>query len=287
MSAPEARDGVQSVHRALDILELVTASGPVGVTEIGRRTGLKPSTAHGLIRTLAIRGYLARAGQDYRIGPAAIGLATEWGRSAELVPHVEPILAELSAQRLVAATATVLIGREARIVASTPSPGPISLRIEYDAWKDPLELATGQALIALGEQSRWEEFISRSEVSPRLYPSWSQCLSQIRAHRVAFKLSRDPRALVSMAMPVLGRGGEAVCAIGVFAPGYLAGDVMSHETFEALWSAGARASQQFGGDLDRPLEPDFSALRRHLPAEHLSTVVRPRSALGEEELSHG
>lgn len=282
MSA-RVREGVQSVDRALDILEVVTTSGPIGVTEIGRRTGLKPSTAHGLIRTLTLRGYLARAGQEYRTGPAAVTLAADWGRATELVPHVEPILAELSEQRLVASTATVLIGREARIVASTPSPGPIGLRVEYEAWKDPFELGTGQVLVALGEQSRWGEFISRSGVTPQMHPSWRQVLSQIRAHGVAFKLSRDPRALVSMAMPVRGRSGEALCAIGVFAPAYLAGDVMSHETFEALWAASAHASEQFGGELDRPAEPDFTGLRRHLPAEFLAAVARRKHPLGDEQ----
>lgn len=282
MEARHARDGVQSVGRALDILEVVTSSGPIGVTEIGRRIGLKPSTAHGLIRTLTSRGYLARAGQQYRTGPAAVSLAVEWGRAKELVPHVEPILTELSATRFVASTATVLIGREARIVASTPSPGPIGLRVEYEAWKDPFELGTGQVLVALGEQSLWDEFISRSSVTPRMHPSWRQVLSQIRTHGVAFKLSRDPRALVSMAMPVLGRGGEAICAIGVFAPAYLAGDVMSHETFDALWTATLDASQQFGGELNRPAEPDFDGLRRHLPAEFLTAVARRKKHRGEE-----
>lgn len=283
MSAHGARKGVQSVERALDILEVVTISGPLGVTEIGRRTGLKLSTAHGLIRTLTERGYLARAGQEYRTGPAAVTLAADWGRATELVPHLEPILTELSAQRLVASTATVLIGREARIVASTPSPGPIGLRVEYEAWKDPFELGTGQVLVALGNQSRWGEIIARSQVSPRMHSSWRQVLSQIRTHRVAFKLSRDPRALVSMAMPVLGRGGEAICAIGMFAPAYLAGDVMSHDSFDALWAAGAYASRQFGGELHRPDEPDFEGLRRHLPADYLAAVARPGTARHQEK----
>src|SRR5699024_4181852 len=175
------------------------------------------------------------------------------------------------------------IGREARIVASTPSPGPIGLRVEYEAWKDPFELGTGQVLVALGDQSRWGDFIARTTVTPRMHPSWRQVLSHIRTHRVAFKLSGDPRALVSMAMPVLGRGGEAICAIGVFARAYLAGDVMSHETFDALWRASTRASQQFGGELGRPDEPDFEALRRHLPADFLTALTRRKHPVSTEQ----
>jgi IclR family transcriptional regulator, acetate operon repressor len=51
--------GVQSVDRALDILELLASRpGTVGVTEIARELGLPAGTAHRLLVALAQRGWV-------------------------------------------------------------------------------------------------------------------------------------------------------------------------------------------------------------------------------------
>lgn len=63
---------VQSVLRALDILELV-ALDVAGVTldEIASRAGLNKSTAHNLVRTLRMRGYLEKgSGRRFFMGGA-------------------------------------------------------------------------------------------------------------------------------------------------------------------------------------------------------------------------
>jgi DNA-binding IclR family transcriptional regulator len=50
---------VQSVHRAIDILSLFSASRPrLGVTEISRLLSLSKPTVHGLVRTLVDRGFM-------------------------------------------------------------------------------------------------------------------------------------------------------------------------------------------------------------------------------------
>lgn len=50
---------IQSVDRALDILQLFSASKTrLGISEIGRALGLMNSTVHGLVRTLTKHGFL-------------------------------------------------------------------------------------------------------------------------------------------------------------------------------------------------------------------------------------
>lgn len=53
-------DFVQSVGRALRILEVVSAGEAMTVKAIARRCGLNLSTAYHLVRTLAYEGYLTR-----------------------------------------------------------------------------------------------------------------------------------------------------------------------------------------------------------------------------------
>jgi DNA-binding IclR family transcriptional regulator len=50
---------IQSVGRALDLLE-VLANEELGLVELGRRTGLQPSTTHRMLATLTDRGYVTR-----------------------------------------------------------------------------------------------------------------------------------------------------------------------------------------------------------------------------------
>jgi DNA-binding IclR family transcriptional regulator len=57
---PSPHDFVQSVSRALRVLELVSNSPGLPVKAIARRSGLNISTTYHLVRTLAYEGYLAR-----------------------------------------------------------------------------------------------------------------------------------------------------------------------------------------------------------------------------------
>ena len=69
---------VQSLDRALDLLEALGSAGELGVSDLAARTGLVPSTAHRLLATLVERGYAAQSvtGGRYLIGYKLLELAT-------------------------------------------------------------------------------------------------------------------------------------------------------------------------------------------------------------------
>ena len=76
MSQPR-RGRVQSVDRALDVLEALGAADHLGVSEIAARTGLVVSTTHRLLAGLADRGYVrqAEAHGHYSLGFKVLELA--------------------------------------------------------------------------------------------------------------------------------------------------------------------------------------------------------------------
>lgn len=58
-SAKHRDSGVQSLHWALDVIEVVAArGGHLAIGQIATATGLPTPTAHRLLRTLVDRGYL-------------------------------------------------------------------------------------------------------------------------------------------------------------------------------------------------------------------------------------
>ena len=51
---------VQSLDRALDLIEALAGADELGVSELAAQTGLVPSTTHRLLATLVARGYVAQ-----------------------------------------------------------------------------------------------------------------------------------------------------------------------------------------------------------------------------------
>jgi DNA-binding IclR family transcriptional regulator len=92
---------VKSAGRILDILELLgRARGPLSLKEIAQELGYPPSSAHGLLATLVIKGYAARDDADRYVLNAAYRNGPGWasGPDAELIAVAEPIMRDLRDQ---------------------------------------------------------------------------------------------------------------------------------------------------------------------------------------------
>jgi DNA-binding IclR family transcriptional regulator len=80
MGDEEPRDFVQSVGRALRILEVVSAGRAMTVKAIARRCGLNLSTTYHLVRTLAHEGYLTRLSDGTYVAGEAVANLTGQSR---------------------------------------------------------------------------------------------------------------------------------------------------------------------------------------------------------------
>jgi IclR family transcriptional regulator, KDG regulon repressor len=94
----DRRDSVQSLERAFDLLEALSAGGELGVTELANRTGLVPSTVHRLLHTLAKRGYVSQSSESgrYLLGYKVVEVASGLERRLERLrmvarPHMERV----------------------------------------------------------------------------------------------------------------------------------------------------------------------------------------------------
>ena len=92
------RKTIQSVNRALDILELLAKyEDGLTLTEIGEGLGYNVNTVSGLLNTLAVRGYVEQkaARGKWTLGPAFMLQGTHAKTRARLQKLLDPILLEL------------------------------------------------------------------------------------------------------------------------------------------------------------------------------------------------
>jgi len=89
--------GVQSLNRALDILEAL-ALEPEGMTltALSQRVGLHKSTVHRLLSTLAARNYVELGAAGCRLGLRVADLGSRLLNSMELRTESAPLLRQLS-----------------------------------------------------------------------------------------------------------------------------------------------------------------------------------------------
>jgi len=91
--------GVQSVDRAIDLLEIMTdLGGDAALSELAAAAGLPLPTIHRLMRTLVGRGYARQLpSRRYTLGPRLIRLGESAGRQlgASARPHLERLAREL------------------------------------------------------------------------------------------------------------------------------------------------------------------------------------------------
>lgn len=90
--------GVQTISRALDIIEILSMEKEgLGVTEIGKKTGLHKSTVHRLLNTLAERGYIEKEPKygNYRLGLKFVEVSSIYLNKIELRTEAQPYLRKL------------------------------------------------------------------------------------------------------------------------------------------------------------------------------------------------
>ena len=96
------RGGIQSVERALLLLETLSLGGSAGIslTEIAQRTGLNISTCHHLLATMVHGGYVAQVPgrRSYALGARVLGLGQAYLSQIDLPRRAEPLVERISAR---------------------------------------------------------------------------------------------------------------------------------------------------------------------------------------------
>lgn len=236
---PKTPAGVQSVRRALDVLEIVGRTGPMGVTEIAHALDLHVATVHNLLRTLAARHYLINEAGRYRLGPAAAVLAGRFDPLQALPILVDPHLHRIVQRTGESASATILVGSEAHLVGFLPGTQPVTIHFPQYRWPDAQSLATGRLLVALTKND--DTPTTGRKTSARL-----RDLQRIRDDGYCLLRRPDQGGQLALAVPVWAVGDKPLAAVGSACPGFRATLKHARNMLDAVWDATTELSAELG-----------------------------------------
>jgi DNA-binding IclR family transcriptional regulator len=222
------RDSVQSVERALDLVEALADGDDLGVTELAERTGLVPSTAHRLLATLAKRGYASRTPTSggyvlgYKVVELANGLEDSLARLRSVArPHLESVQRETGES----ANLTILDGD--RVVYVDQVEGSRRMRMFTTVGAAVLAhtTASGKAILAHGQPDSLTELYSEDGELERLTPrtlttvgALRKDLERIERRGYAIDNEEHEEGVSCVAAPVFDHTGRPCAAISISAP---------------------------------------------------------------------
>src|SRR5918999_820637 len=223
----DRRDSVQSLERAFDLLEALSAGGELGVTELANRTGLVPSTAHRLLHTLAKRGYVSQSSESgrYLLGYKVVEVASGLERRLERLrvvahPHLKRI------QRATGETVNLVVLDADRVVYVDQVEGSRSVRMFTAVGTAALAHTTGsgKAIMAAGPPDVAAALYDGRELA-RLTPRTLVTLAaleddfaRIRRRGYALDNEEHEEGVGCVATPLFDHGGSAFAAISVSGP---------------------------------------------------------------------
>jgi IclR family transcriptional regulator, acetate operon repressor len=226
LPAKRGRRSVQSVERALDLLEaLATADGEVAITALANRTGLHVSTVHRLLATLLRRGYVRQNADTsrYYAGAKLATLAEGRSRYGELRLRARPILRALTDATRETANLVVLDDTQAVYIETVPSPQVVRLFTAVGN-RTPLHATgAGKALLAAMPGPRRDALLERLDL--RSYTTRTvvdraalrRTLEDVRERGFAIDDEEYDEGVRCVAV-VVGSPGSAVAALSISAP---------------------------------------------------------------------
>lgn len=161
-------DYVQSVGRAMRVLEVVSAQPGLPVKSIARRCSLNISTTYHLLRTLAYTGYLVRlADGTYVTGDAVARRYHELVSWLDRPPAAVEVLRQLAERVGLSAYLGVLRDQRVTVLGLVEGPGsPYLEDLEVGLDVSAHATALGKALLAQMTRRERREFLSRHELRP-------------------------------------------------------------------------------------------------------------------------
>jgi DNA-binding IclR family transcriptional regulator len=242
--------GVQSVAKALKVLETVAFKGSIGSTELSRELGMHVATVHNILFELASQHYLINQNGTYSLGPAIPSLITHWDPHVALPDIAKPYMKNLSIETGEAITLAVLVGKAGRLVAFEPGTQAVTIHYPQWEWPDAIGLTTGRVLIALKfPKDRYDEFLgNRKSVEPDWdLKRWYNDFAFISRYGVGI-MDTGENGNTGIAMPVYTKNNNVIASLGVSTPSFRMNRAHAKTILSAMIATIKEISKELGAE---------------------------------------
>jgi DNA-binding IclR family transcriptional regulator len=246
-TASGGRDGgVQSVDRAISVLEILARRGEVGVSEVAAEIAVHKSTAFRLLGALEGRGLVEQTADrgKYRLGFGLIPLAGAVSDRLDITRQGREVCRRLADGFGETINLAILQEHYAVNVDQALGPSTVSTR-NWVGRLTPLHCtSSGKVLLAHLPADRRAAVLAASDTEP-LTPhtltaeALEEDLAEVRRHGYAIACEEYELGLNAAAAPVRDQSGQVVAALSLSGPSYRLGpDVLKERIGELVAGAG-------------------------------------------------
>ena len=245
--------GVQSVHRALDLLEVVAArGGHLTIGEIADVSEVPLPTVHRLLRTLVDRGYMRQMpNRRYALGFRLVPLGAT--ASSMVGADTERVLGRLVDALGETANLAILSGTHAEYVAQVPSRHTMRMFTEVGRQVELHCTGVGKALLAQLDDDRVRHVVRRVGLSRRTEHTHATeagllaDLTEVRARGYAIDEQEQELGVRCVAVPV-SPDTLSWMAVSVSGPVTRMTDELVNQAVPRLWEAGRQLTAQLAAE---------------------------------------
>jgi IclR family acetate operon transcriptional repressor len=246
---------IQSLDRALAILESLAGADGASLSELSERAGQSPATTYRVLSTFLLHDMVSfdKEMQLWHVGPGAFRIGSVFLSRTNILAATRPIMQRL--MRLTGETANLGIERDGRVMFISQVETPQTIRAFFaPGTLSPMHASgIGKVLLAHYPAERVEAIIERHGMqgfTPRTLTDRAQLFDELAGIRERGFGVDDEEAAEGMrcvASPVKNAYGEPVAGLSVSGPGFRLTRPRIAEVGASVASLAAEATKAMGG----------------------------------------
>ncbi|MET8955700.1 IclR family transcriptional regulator [Streptomyces sp. NPDC004393] len=246
--------GVQSVDRAVSVLEILARRGEAGVSEVAAEIDVHKSTAFRLLGALEARGLVEQAADrgKYRLGFGIVRLAGAVTGRLDLTQQGRPVCERLIEEVGETVNIAVLQEHYAVNLYQVRGPGAVGSHNWVGQLTPVHATSSGKILLAhlpAKERARVLAASGLRKLTPHTLTARTKLeknLAEARERGYAVTLEELEIGLHAMAAPIRSRDGEVIAAVSASGPAYRFTEERIHELAPALVKGAQEISHRMG-----------------------------------------
>ncbi|MFF3326282.1 IclR family transcriptional regulator [Streptomyces sp. NPDC002889] len=246
--------GVQSVDRAISVLEILAQHGEAGVSDVAAEIDVHKSTAFRLLGALESRGLVEQAGErgKYRLGFGIVRLAGAVTGRIEVTQQGRPVCERLAEQ--IGETVNIAVMQEHFAINLFQVRGPAAVAAHnWVGQLTPLHAtSSGKILLAHLPAKERAELLSQTglkKMTPHTLTARTKLEKNLaEAREIGYSWTHEELelGLHAMAAPIRSRDGDVIAALSASGPSYRLTDERMREVAPLLIEGADEISHRMG-----------------------------------------